>query len=417
MQGSGNYWGKTKEEIVAALQASETQARRIHHGQLELVAFLNNQGLATELGYSNPAALLVHALRISPKEAKLRLAQAEALFPSITPTGSVIEPALPATSAALAAGGIGSEAVDVIRKTLKDLPDLEPEKLALAESTMVAQAAEDDPNALARFGTRVRNIVDPDGPPPPDPEPKQPDRMLHIRARRDGGLDFRGHLPAEDAHLLHPVIKKGEQRPSDRTDDRCQAERVADAFVETLRMAAQCPAKPTKNGLRTPVAITISYEDLLKELDDRILVGPDTYLTAREARRIACDSHVFPAVLGSKSEPLDIGVSSYTVPAHIRRALILRDGGCAFPSCGVPASACDGHHIVHWRNHGPTKVDNLVLLCPHHHRLVHRSDWTIQMVDRAPQFIPPAYIDPSRTPRTNSARRPPQPRTPLPTAA
>ncbi|MEV4318933.1 DUF222 domain-containing protein [Actinocrispum sp. NPDC049592] len=74
MQGSGKHWGKTKEEIVAALQASETQARRIHHGQLELVAFLNNQGLATELGYSNPAALLVHALRISPKEAKLRLA-------------------------------------------------------------------------------------------------------------------------------------------------------------------------------------------------------------------------------------------------------------------------------------------------------------------------------------------------------
>ncbi|MEV4312116.1 DUF222 domain-containing protein [Actinocrispum sp. NPDC049592] len=405
MQGSGNHWGKTKEEMVAALQDVEAQGRRIEYTGLELVAHLNNQGLATELGYSNPAALLVHALRISPKEAKRRLAQAEELFPSITPTGSVIEPALPATASALAAGDIGSEAVDVIRKTLKDLPDLEPEKLALAESTMVAQAAEDDPNALARFGTRVRNIVDPDGPPPPDPEPKQPDRILHIRARRDGGLDFRGHLPAEDAHLLHPVIKKGEQRPTDRADDRCQAERTADAFVETLRMAAQCPSQPTKNGLRTPVAITISYDDLLKDLDDRILVGPDTYLTAREARRIACDSHLFPAVLGSKSEPLDIGVSSYTVPAHIRRALILRDGGCAFPSCGAPASACDAHHIIHWRNHGPTKVDNLVLLCPHHHRLVHRSDWTIQMVDRIPRFIPPAYIDPHRRPRTNSARR------------
>ncbi|MEV4315469.1 HNH endonuclease signature motif containing protein [Actinocrispum sp. NPDC049592] len=85
--------------------------------------------------------------------------------------------------------------------------------------------------------------------------------------------------------------------------------------------------------------------------------------------------------------------------------MILRDGGCAFPSCGVPASACDGHHIIHWRNHGPTKVDNLVLLCPHHHRLVHRSDWAIEMVDRTPRFIPPAYIDPHRRPRTNSARR------------
>ncbi len=397
--------------MVAALQAFEAQVRQIHYARLELVAHMNGQSVATELGYSNTVALMIHTLRISPKEAKTRLAQAEALFPTITPTGSIIEPALPDVAFALAAGDIGSEAVDVIRKTLKDLPDLEPEKLALAESTMVAQAAEDDPNALARFGTRVRAIVDPDGPPPPDPEPAQPARMLHTRARRDGGIDFRGHLPAEDAHLLHPVIRKGEQRPSDPADDRGPAERTADAFVETLRMAAQCPANPAKNGLRTPVAITISYQDLVKDLDERILIGPDTYLTAREARRIACDSHLFPAVLGSKSEPLDIGVGAYVVPAHIRRALILRDGGCAFPSCGAPASVCDAHHVVHWSNHGPTKVDNLVLLCPHHHRLIHRSEWSIRMVNRSPQFIPPAYIDPARTPRTNSARRP------LPTAA
>ncbi|MEV4312781.1 hypothetical protein [Actinocrispum sp. NPDC049592] len=57
------------------------------------------------------------------------------------------------------------------------------------------------------------------------------------------------------------MIKKGEQRPTDRADDRCQAERTADAFVETLRMAAQCPSQPTKNGLRTPRFIPPAYID------------------------------------------------------------------------------------------------------------------------------------------------------------
>ncbi|MEV4312780.1 hypothetical protein [Actinocrispum sp. NPDC049592] len=68
MQGSGNHWSKTKEEIVAALQDVEAQGRRIEYTGLELVAHLNNQGLANDLGYSNPAALLVHALRISPRK-------------------------------------------------------------------------------------------------------------------------------------------------------------------------------------------------------------------------------------------------------------------------------------------------------------------------------------------------------------
>lgn len=122
MQGSGSHWHKTKEEMVAALQAFEAQARQLHHARLKLLAHMNHQSVATELGYANTVALMIHALRISPKEAKTRLAHAEALFPSVTPTGSIIEPALPETASALAAGDIGSEAVDIIRKTLKDLP-------------------------------------------------------------------------------------------------------------------------------------------------------------------------------------------------------------------------------------------------------------------------------------------------------
>src|SRR6185503_20759876 len=63
------------------------------------------------------------------------------------------------------------------------------------------------------------------------------------------------------------------------------------------------------------------------------------------------------------------------------------------PHCEKPASACDSHHLRAWLQGGPTQLENLTLLCPHHHRLVHNSEWEIRMVNGFPEFIPPAYVD------------------------
>jgi hypothetical protein len=114
-------------------------------------------------------------------------------------------------------------------------------------------------------------------------------------------------------------------------------------------------------------------------------------------------------VMDGASKPLDVAVPAYVVPAHIRRALVLRDQGCQFPGCDRPASVCDSHHIAQWLRGGPTQIDNLVLLCSSHHRLVHRSEWTVQLINDRAMFTPPAYIDPERKPRYNALRRPPQP--------
>jgi hypothetical protein len=156
--------------------------------------------------------------------------------------------------------------------------------------------------------------------------------------------------------------------------------------------------------VRTEVAFTISLDTLQNALDDKILPG-DNYLTAREARKIACDCHILPAVMGGASQPLDVAVPAYVVPAHIRRGLVLRDRGCAFPSCDRPASVCHAHHIWHWLGGGPTQIDNLVLLCPHHHKLIHRSDWQVELVNNTPVFTSPTYVDPLQQPRHNALRR------------
>ncbi|MGI8691631.1 MAG: HNH endonuclease signature motif containing protein [Geodermatophilaceae bacterium] len=94
----------------------------------------------------------------------------------------------------------------------------------------------------------------------------------------------------------------------------------------------------------------------------------------------------------------------------MRRALNLRDRGCAFPGCQRPPAWCDGHHIVSWAVGGTTGLDNGVLLCGHHHSVVHGDNWAVRLAaDGIPEFIPPAWIDPQRTPRRNSRHRPPDP--------
>ena len=88
-------------------------------------------------------------------------------------------------------------------------------------------------------------------------------------------------------------------------------------------------------------------------------------------------------------------------PAGIRRAMVTRDRGCAFPGCDRPPAWCDGHHIQHWADGGPTALANLVLLCGHHHRTIHHHGWQARIDQGLPEFIPPPWIDPGQTPRRN----------------
>lgn len=98
--------------------------------------------------------------------------------------------------------------------------------------------------------------------------------------------------------------------------------------------------------------------------------GP--HLTAEAARRIACDCSVVPIKENMFGELLAIGRKSRSIPPAIRRALQYRDGGCRFPGC-THTRFVDGHHIRHWADGGETSLDNLVLLCRHHHRAVHEG--------------------------------------------
>jgi hypothetical protein len=126
--------------------------------------------------------------------------------------------------------------------------------------------------------------------------------------------------------------------------------------------------------------------------------GPVTPATVR---RIACDADIIPVLLGSEGRILDIGRASRIFPPHIRKAITARDLGCAFPQCTFPASWCEAHHITYWSRGGTTSTENGALLCPHHHHLIHKEQWSIQVRGGVPWFIPPAHVDPRQVPRRN----------------
>jgi hypothetical protein len=102
--------------------------------------------------------------------------------------------------------------------------------------------------------------------------------------------------------------------------------------------------------------------------------------------RIACDSVVRRIVVDAAGLPIDAGRAVRTASAVQRAALLVRDRGCAYPGCGRPGGWTDAHHIRHWRHGGRTDLDNLILLCRHHHSDLHRGEYTIAVVDRRARF-------------------------------
>jgi 5-methylcytosine-specific restriction endonuclease McrA len=77
------------------------------------------------------------------------------------------------------------------------------------------------------------------------------------------------------------------------------------------------------------------------------------------------------------SAVLDVGRTTRTIPSALRRAVVARDRTCASPGCYRPPEHCDVHHVVFWADGGDTSLDNLVLACRRHHRLIHQQGWQV----------------------------------------
>jgi len=273
-----------------------------------------------------------------------------------------------------------------------------------AEKILVDLARDAGPLEIKRAGQRLLDTLDPDGPPPKDPNPK-PARELNLQEHRDGSATLTAKLDTISYANLRSVIDPL-STPHPTTDEgrdtRSLAERQGDAFADLIRLAMTSPELPTHGGDRTHIVVTIPYNNLKTGLGTAC-VDAANEISAAEARLLACDSRVIPMVLGSASEPLDVGRIQRFVTPGLRRALHTRDRGCTFPGCRRKPRHCDAHHVIEWADGGVTALGNLTLLCGRHHRLLHLSDWQVRIApDGKPEFLPPDYLDPLRRPRRNT---------------
>ena len=394
--------------IVQALRNIETHLRQTQSVMLEVVAQVESRRLAAREGFGTTARLLAGMLHLSAAEARQRVEHAALVGTRRRLTGETLPPKAPATAAALAAGEIGSGQLRVIAETIGALPASVPETArAQAEATLAGYARDFDPRRLRLIADRVLATVDPDGPEPADQSPATPARgELWLRTRRDGRLALEGWLDAEHGSPVRALIEQLATRhsvPDGLPDTRTLPQRQADALIELCDRARAAAEFPTTGGEPPHVTVAVDWEALRTGLGSAML-DYGQHISTGDARRMACDCRVIPVVLGGESEPLDVGRAQRSVPMGIRRALVARDRGCAFPGCDRPPGLCEAHHAQHWIDGGVTSVATCCLLCPAHHQQVHRQGWDITIDGGRVEFHPPPIIDPHRRPLTNPLR-------------
>ena len=165
-------------------------------------------------------------------------------------------------------------------------------------------------------------------------------------------------------------------------------QRYADALVEVAEH--YLANGPGKRGRRYEVVLTIGRNELAGQSGGggaHYHVDPDWGIDEEDARRIACDADVTEFIQDAKGNLLNYGRRRRIVPARLLRALKLRDHNrCRFPGCAHQRYV-EAHHVEHWIDGGETRLDNLVLLCSAHHRLLHHGAFRIVVEDDGLVFV------------------------------
>ncbi len=210
----------------------------------------------------------------------------------------------------------------------------------------------------------------------------------------EGGAIVRSMLEAISDQLWRAEREPGqvEARPVNR-NERLRAE----ALVEMARRVGA--ADPGRTGARPLLTVVVDLDTLEGRAGRPAEVDGGGLVTAEAARRLACDADVSRLLVGPDGAMLELGRTTRTASADQWRALRIRDGGCSWPGCERPPGWCQAHHIVWWQDGGATDLENLTLLCSHHHHRVHDGGWRVERLDdRSLQFTDPGGRTVSRPP-------------------
>jgi len=370
--------------------------------ELRMRVLVDAGDVATEVGARDAAGWYADAThtRLEDARADLRLATA-------------LDRRWSALGAALREGRVTTAQARVIVRALEDLPDSVPaELLDQAEALLIEHAERLAPKQLARVGRHVLEVVAPEVVAEVEgkrlaaleAEARRRTRLM-LRRLGDGTTRVSGRLPDAVATRFATYLEAyaNPRRDAVSTPLGEPAAPLLDPVPrlpyprrlgEAFRQLLECldPQRlPVHGGDATTVVVTISLETLMSELGAADVLGAGTVpadphgdpcagerITAGEARRLACNGRILPAVLGGRSEVLDLGRAQRLFTAAQRRALLLRDKTCRAVGCDVPGTWAEAHHWLPWLLGGLTDLDNAVLLCAHHHHRVHDADYVAE---------------------------------------
>jgi hypothetical protein len=231
----------------------------------------------------------------------------------------------------------------------------------------------------------------------------QEERELWWHWDSDGSLVIRGRLPAEQGMEFLRALEtsRSQIRAVARAEDEeggSAEPREDDSSTETdpplvdspptnadalCRIAESYLARgptPVKGADRHHVIVHVDADALSRDGPGRSRLADGPAIAPEVARRLGCDASL-SAIVKRGRKMLSVGRRTRAIPAAIDRALRERDQGCRFPGC-EKTRFVDAHHIRHWAQGGETSLDNLVLLCRHHHRLVHEGGFSVRRESR-----------------------------------
>jgi len=224
--------------------------------------------------------------------------------------------------------------------------------------------------------TAVKLEPRPDADPRPDPDPQV------AKTRTDAKYTaYRIVLPTVEAAKFdaalathHDALIADWKRDRDATgqqpsDVSPAFPTLVDGFMSVVEASWDAEATRRPHGARTTVVMHVDVKDRVAALH----LGP--VLSQADRQYLSCDA-TCEAWFHRDGQPIGAGRTTRTISRRLRRALEHRHPTCAVPGCGA-TRGLHAHHIIHWEHGGATELNNLVLLCPYHHRLHHRGAITI----------------------------------------
>jgi len=365
---------------------------------------LGHDGLAQRSGWRTPERLLQATTGGTSRDA----AQAVRI-------GGLAEshPWLETVAAGVAQGRISTDAADSIRAGLGAPSDDVPATvLADAAARLTDEAGEHDADRLFQLARDARDELDVVGIVDRERAARQA-RELRVQRLRDGSVRVVWRLDPVEGSVVSEIydratsprrggprfVSDGERAQQIADDPRSTEQLASDVFFELVTAGAEVRPRQLLGRGAPAVRVTVTEAQLRARTGHGRLQRTQQAVSIETIERLACTQGTVAVVFDEHGQPLDVGREQRLFTTRQRIALAERDGGCRWPGCDRPPSWCEAHHIEHWaRDGGRTDVADGLLLCKHHHLLLHDHHWEIERrgPGRADYWLipPPDHPDP-----------------------